>query len=51
VDELVETLEGVWRDRQVARQRAITAADAMRDWSWPRQVDRLVSALAPVLNS
>jgi glycosyltransferase involved in cell wall biosynthesis len=51
VEELVEALESVWRDREAARVKAARGADAMRDWSWPRQVDRLVAALDPVIHS
>jgi glycosyltransferase involved in cell wall biosynthesis len=50
VDELVEALESVWRDRQAARERALGVAATMRDWSWPRQVDRLVTALSPLIS-
>jgi glycosyltransferase involved in cell wall biosynthesis len=44
VDECVEQLEAVYQDREEARRRGSAATKFMEDWSWEKQVDRLVAA-------
>ncbi len=46
VDEIVETLERVWRDRTEAKRRAEIAARAMQSWNWLAQVGRLHDILS-----
>lgn len=43
VEEILATLEAVYTDRTAAQQRGLAAARFMQDWSWNRQIDRLVS--------
>jgi len=45
IDEIVETLEQVWRDRDEARRRGAAAAEAMRDWSWRHRIAQLHDVL------
>jgi glycosyltransferase involved in cell wall biosynthesis len=45
VDEVVEALEAVYSDRKAAKGRAAAAVEFMRDWTWERQVERLVIEL------
>ncbi|MGJ3254666.1 MAG: tetratricopeptide repeat protein [Elainellaceae cyanobacterium] len=45
VDEVVETLEAVYQNRDQARQRGIAAAQFMQDWTWDKQVKRLLNAI------
>jgi tetratricopeptide (TPR) repeat protein/glycosyltransferase involved in cell wall biosynthesis len=45
VEEVVEALEQVYRDRPQAKQRAQAAATFMQDWTWEKQVQRLLNAL------
>lgn len=47
VDEIVETLERVWSNREEARLRGKAGADAMAGWSWRHQIGRLHQTLAP----
>jgi glycosyltransferase involved in cell wall biosynthesis len=44
VDEVVECLEAVYQHRDQAQHRATAAAEFMHDWSWEKQVARLVAA-------
>jgi hypothetical protein len=46
---VVETLERVWQDRETARQRGRAAAEAMRQWSWEKQVNRFLGILMRVM--
>ncbi len=48
VDEIVETLEQAWSDRDTARRRGQAGAEALADWSWRHQVERLHAVLAPL---
>ncbi len=50
VDEIVEALEAAWRDREAAEAVARRGVDAMQDWTWPRQIDRLLSTLKPLIH-
>ena len=50
VDEAVEALELIWRNRQAAEALSIAGAEAMKDWSWSNQIDRLLQTLQPLLN-
>jgi glycosyltransferase involved in cell wall biosynthesis len=45
VDEMVEALESVWRDRAEAARRGEVAAAAMAKWSWHHQIGRLHDTL------
>ena len=45
VDEILETLERIYRDREDARRRGQEAAHAMADWDWKKQVPRLIDLL------
>jgi glycosyltransferase involved in cell wall biosynthesis len=49
-EEIVEALEQVWRDRQAAAAIAARGAEVMKDWSWPKQIERLLQQLQPLLN-
>ncbi|RMH74721.1 MAG: tetratricopeptide repeat protein [Cyanobacteria bacterium J007] len=49
VEEVVETLERVWQDRETARQRGRAAAEVMRQWSWEKQVNRFLGILMRVM--
>ncbi len=46
VEEVVEALEQVYRDRTQARQRGWAAVTFMQDWTWEKQVKRLLDALS-----
>jgi len=46
IEEIVEKLEQVWRDRAEARRRAAIAAAAMAEMSWHRQIGKLHDTLA-----
>jgi tetratricopeptide (TPR) repeat protein/glycosyltransferase involved in cell wall biosynthesis len=45
VDEIVETLERIDRDRQEAKYRSIAAADFVRNWTWENQLRSLINLL------
>ena len=45
VEEMVEALEAAYRDRDDARRRGQAAAEVMADWTWRKQIDRLLAAL------
>jgi glycosyltransferase involved in cell wall biosynthesis len=45
VDEVVEALERVYRDRTQAAERGAAAARFMRDWTWRRRFEQLVAYL------
>ena len=45
VDEILETLERIYRDREDACRRGQEAAHAMADWDWKKQVPRLIDLL------
>jgi glycosyltransferase involved in cell wall biosynthesis len=49
VDELVELLESVYRDRDAARSRAAAAAQAMRALTWENQISELYGVVRPLL--
>ncbi len=49
VEEAVEALEQVWRDREAARAMGARAAAAMARMDWKRQVTLLLRALEPIL--
>jgi glycosyltransferase involved in cell wall biosynthesis len=48
IDEIVDALEKVYSGRQAASDAAIRGAAVMKDWTWPRQIDRLMQVLAPL---
>jgi glycosyltransferase involved in cell wall biosynthesis len=45
VDEIVERLEAVYRNREAFREVALSHARLMEDLSWTRQIDRLMDHL------
>ena len=47
VDEIVESLDNAYRDRQEAQDIGRRAALFMRTWSWPYQVEALKQAILP----
>jgi len=49
VEEVVENLEQVYRDRQAAKTRGQAAVAFMQDLTWKKQVDRLLKALGEVV--
>jgi glycosyltransferase involved in cell wall biosynthesis len=48
VDEMVETLERVWTDREEARRRGEAGVAAMAGWGWSDYARRLHETLAPL---
>ncbi|MBM3834217.1 MAG: glycosyltransferase family 4 protein [Verrucomicrobia bacterium] len=46
VDEVVEALERVYRDRAEAKLKGMAAANFMRDWSWERRYQEFLGHLA-----
>ncbi|NJN85700.1 MAG: tetratricopeptide repeat protein [Leptolyngbyaceae cyanobacterium SL_7_1] len=46
VEEIVETLETIYTNRPVAQQRGAAAHQFMQDWTWEKQVNRLLAAIA-----
>jgi glycosyltransferase involved in cell wall biosynthesis len=49
VEEVVETLERVYTNRDEARRRGDAALRFIRDWKWENQTRRLLEALEPYL--
>lgn len=49
VEEIVEKLEQVWRDRQGARETGMRAAQWIAPLTWERQIGRLLRAIDPFL--
>ncbi|MDA8637467.1 glycosyltransferase family 4 protein [Rhodospirillales bacterium] len=45
VDELVACMEAAYDDRQNARDRGQAAANFMKTWAWPNQIDKLMTSL------
>jgi hypothetical protein len=50
VDEMVEALETLWRDRAQAAALGARGAAAMAQLAWTRQVEALLQAIAPHLS-
>ncbi|MBF0612054.1 MAG: glycosyltransferase family 4 protein [Magnetococcales bacterium] len=48
VEEMVESLEKVWANRTMAASKGLTAAQAMREWSWRNQIADLHRVLLEV---
>jgi glycosyltransferase involved in cell wall biosynthesis len=48
VDEIVETLERVWRDREEAKQKGLAGAEALAKFSWRNQIEALHRVLEPL---
>ena len=48
LEEIVETLEMAWHDRDAARQRGEAGAQAMAKLSWRNQIGQLHAVLAPL---
>lgn len=46
IDEIVETLEHAWANREELRRRGYAGAEALAQWSWRTQIGRLHEALA-----
>ncbi|MGK7904359.1 MAG: tetratricopeptide repeat protein [Hormoscilla sp.] len=51
VEEVVENLEQVYRDRQAAKTRGQAAVAFMQDLTWKKQVDSLLRVLADVVST
>lgn len=49
LDEILETLETIYQNRDHARQIGQAAARFMHDWTWEKQVERLLEAIADLL--
>jgi glycosyltransferase involved in cell wall biosynthesis len=49
VGEVVAALESVYSDRNAAKRRAAEAVDFMRDWTWVKQVGRMLDVVAEVI--
>ena len=45
VEEMVEALEAVWRDRAIARVRGLAGAALVGSWTWTRQCEALLDAV------
>ncbi|MSP88768.1 MAG: glycosyltransferase family 1 protein [Alphaproteobacteria bacterium] len=45
IEETVEMLELVWRDRETARQVGLNGAALMADFSWDKRIDGLIEKL------
>jgi glycosyltransferase involved in cell wall biosynthesis len=45
VDEIVEALEGVYRDREKAREIGAAGADLMKRYTWEAQINKLASMI------
>ena len=48
VEEMLEALEIVWRDRQGAAAMGTRAAAFMAELNWPVQVNKLIRAIEPL---
>lgn len=48
IDEIVEALESVWRDRERAREIGAAGAAHMAEYSWKTQLDRLLGLIESV---
>jgi tetratricopeptide (TPR) repeat protein/glycosyltransferase involved in cell wall biosynthesis len=46
IDEIIETLETVYQNREHAQQIGQASAHFMLDWTWEKQVSRLLEAIA-----
>jgi glycosyltransferase involved in cell wall biosynthesis len=49
IDEIVERLEEIWRDREAARSLGLRAAAFMDTMTWEHQTERLMRAILPLL--
>jgi len=49
VEEVVENLEKVYKDREAAKKRGQAAVEFMQDLTWEKQVDLLLKAIADVV--
>ncbi|HIK31210.1 MAG TPA: tetratricopeptide repeat protein [Oscillatoriales cyanobacterium M4454_W2019_049] len=45
IDEIVETLEWVYQNRELAREKGRSAVQFMGNWTWRKQVDRWLKIL------
>ena len=48
IDEIVEKLEAAYTDRTEAAKRGAAAAEFMKGWGWPAQIDRLLAAIRDI---
>jgi tetratricopeptide (TPR) repeat protein/glycosyltransferase involved in cell wall biosynthesis len=46
VDEIVETLERIYSDRQESHYRSMAAADFVRNWTWENQLHSLITSIS-----
>ncbi len=51
IDEIVETLESIYGDRTEAQRRGQASATFMQDWTWSKQIQRLLQTLDPFIEA
>ncbi len=49
MEEIIETLETIYQNRETAKQKGIAAAQFMEQWTWENQVHRLLEILGEIL--
>ncbi|MCT7990632.1 tetratricopeptide repeat protein [Laspinema sp. D6] len=49
LEEIIETLETLYQNREIAQQKGIAAAQFMQQWTWENQVNRLLEILGEIL--
>jgi glycosyltransferase involved in cell wall biosynthesis len=49
IEEIIETLETIYQNRETAQQKGIIAAQFMQQWTWENQVNRLLEILGEIL--
>ncbi|MCT7968070.1 tetratricopeptide repeat protein [Laspinema sp. D1] len=49
IEEIIETLETLYQNRENAQQKGIAAAQFMQQWTWENQVNRLLEILGEIL--
>jgi glycosyltransferase involved in cell wall biosynthesis len=50
IEEVVETLEFIYQNRPDAEKRGKTAADFMQNWTWEKQVHRIMDAIGELIS-
>jgi len=48
VEEIVETLEQIWSDRESARMRGLAGVESLHRWSWRNQIRELHDVLKAI---
>lgn len=49
IEEILETLETLYQNREIAQQKGMIAAQFMQQWTWENQVNRLLEILGEIL--